>query len=746
MSAALPLHEVARRGRAEKGGAVDKVTLRRVRAIIAGSVVGDALTRLTGVPAAVWRTITFVALAGYGKTSDIELAWLSLGLMLEGKTIDDLPEHEPARSDEKARLRKVGRDAIKAAEEWQKESGFRFFRRLRGGMRRPAKAGNTVPSRYELPVIDVLNDALVTAKADPRYRKGGAKRARAIGDALARYLPELRAKGASDDTTRDPENLCGPGRPSTLATVRRGLGTVRRGYARADDPLELIPDIVEAVADLATDPRLGGPLVERLTARQAELDEFERIRFDSTQRALEEKKRECAGLRGENAQLRAELERLRSGVAAHRDIEPCAATEPATAPEPPSFDQKVKAAESQVAEVIDFPNREGGVCTPQATEPADPYADLAANAEEDFGSAEDAPPCEYIPPVEPGGPVLTADTSRTRVNFDGIPTVLTPINHWTTWRREQNEKGRPTKMPYRPALPTRKASSTKPNTWATFQAARAVYEREENGFDGVFFTMTEELELVGIDLDHCVDPETGAIEPWALAVAHRLNSYTELSPSRTGLRILCRGKKPGDRCKAGTREMYSKLRFLSLTGWHVEGTPTTIEERTEQIAAVYHEWFPREASPAPALPASPTLLSDSEVIALGERICPNFSALWAGGTCSYPSPSEARSALHDKLAFLTGGDVSQMVRLFRLSGQMSAKCETKRGGVSLVEYEARRRAAKARRFYEPRPATRGQSAPGRPLDPNDSAPVQPAEPTCPACAYPLHSCVCEVPF
>ena len=27
-----------------------------------------------------------------------------------------------------------------------------------------------------------------------------------------------------------------------------------------------------------------------------------------------------------------------------------------------------------------------------------------------------------------------------------------------------------------------------------------------------------------------------------------------------------RGVKPGDRCKAGAREMYSKLRFLSLTG------------------------------------------------------------------------------------------------------------------------------------------------------------------------------------
>ena len=43
-----------------------------------------------------------------------------------------------------------------------------------------------------------------------------------------------------------------------------------------------------------------------------------------------------------------------------------------------------------------------------------------------------------------------------------------------------------------------------------------------------------------VDLDHCRNRETGEIEPWALAIISRLNSYTEVSPSGTGLHILDR--------------------------------------------------------------------------------------------------------------------------------------------------------------------------------------------------------------
>ena len=47
--------------------------------------------------------------------------------------------------------------------------------------------------------------------------------------------------------------------------------------------------------------------------------------------------------------------------------------------------------------------------------------------------------------------------------------------------------------------------------------------------------------LVGIDLDHCGDPITEMIDAWGVAYIDEFSSYTEVSPSRTGIHIPLRG-------------------------------------------------------------------------------------------------------------------------------------------------------------------------------------------------------------
>ena len=61
--------------------------------------------------------------------------------------------------------------------------------------------------------------------------------------------------------------------------------------------------------------------------------------------------------------------------------------------------------------------------------------------------------------------------------------------------------------------------------------------------------------FVGVDKDHCRNAETGAIEPWALAIVEQLDSYTEISVSGTGVHVICRVRcrravdgKPKSRC------------------------------------------------------------------------------------------------------------------------------------------------------------------------------------------------------
>jgi putative DNA primase/helicase len=114
------------------------------------------------------------------------------------------------------------------------------------------------------------------------------------------------------------------------------------------------------------------------------------------------------------------------------------------------------------------------------------------------------------------------------------------LRQWLCWRTEERD-GKPTKVPYSP-LTGAKADSTNPETWADFP--EAVKACKEHGYDGIGFVFTPKDDLCGIDLDGCIDPDTGEIEMWAQEIIEELGSYTEISPRGRGVHILVRGELP----------------------------------------------------------------------------------------------------------------------------------------------------------------------------------------------------------
>ena len=62
-------------------------------------------------------------------------------------------------------------------------------------------------------------------------------------------------------------------------------------------------------------------------------------------------------------------------------------------------------------------------------------------------------------------------------------------------------------------------------------------------FDGLGFEFgnfsSGTLRVSGIDLDHVIR-EDGTLEEFAAEIVEQMNSYTEYSPSGTGLHILCK--------------------------------------------------------------------------------------------------------------------------------------------------------------------------------------------------------------
>jgi len=123
------------------------------------------------------------------------------------------------------------------------------------------------------------------------------------------------------------------------------------------------------------------------------------------------------------------------------------------------------------------------------------------------------------------------------------------------------------------------AKSDDSNTWCSYQTAVAA--QLERKADGVGFVFSADDPFVGVDFDKCVDDGVIA-EPVAKWVA-QLGSYAEFSPSGRGVHVILKGDieralKTADTAWGGHCEVYSSRRYFTVTGQHVDGTPTRIKQ------------------------------------------------------------------------------------------------------------------------------------------------------------------------
>lgn len=253
---------------------------------------------------------------------------------------------------------------------------------------------------------------------------------------------------------------------------------------------------------------------------------------------------------------------------------------------------------------------------------------------------------------------------------------------WVGWRYGARRGDKREKAPHNPST-GRRASVADPTTWTTYAEACA----GAPAHDGIGFVLTAADPYVGIDLDACRDPETGSVEPWAQAIVERLASYTEVTPSGRGLRVWVRGTLPAGGRRRGRVEMYDRGRFFTVTGQHLAGTPTTIEDRQAELAGLHAELFgcpPPTNSPPPPTVSTP-VDTDDDALLTRARAAENgakFAALWRGewDAAGHPSQSEADLALAGMVAYWTGGDAERVDRLFRRSGLMRPKWDEPHAG------------------------------------------------------------------
>jgi hypothetical protein len=123
-------------------------------------------------------------------------------------------------------------------------------------------------------------------------------------------------------------------------------------------------------------------------------------------------------------------------------------------------------------------------------------------------------------------------------DLDNMPLALAPLierNQWCVWRWEQRPNGTWHKPPFQARNPSEHANQDDPATWSTFAEALAAVSTGQA--DGVTYILDETDGLGAIDVDHCRDPDTGAIAQWAQYLLDRSQSYVEVTPSGTGIRV-----------------------------------------------------------------------------------------------------------------------------------------------------------------------------------------------------------------
>lgn len=182
--------------------------------------------------------------------------------------------------------------------------------------------------------------------------------------------------------------------------------------------------------------------------------------------------------------------------------------------------------------------------------------------------------------------------------FDGssIPQALKNNKRWAPWRAIWNEKRQKfDKIPHRADQPAYGISSAKPAQWFDYDVALAAYLNNQEKFSGIGYVMTGPHGVIGVDLDDCI--ANGEIAPWAAEVIAKLDSYTEVSPSGNGLRVLAFGDLPNDwtNHEVGI-ELYggNEARFLTVTGLHVSGSPTEVRPAREDVIKQLESRYAKE--------------------------------------------------------------------------------------------------------------------------------------------------------
>lgn len=250
-----------------------------------------------------------------------------------------------------------------------------------------------------------------------------------------------------------------------------------------------------------------------------------------------------------------------------------------------------------------------------------------------------------------------------------IPTQLKAWDQWILWKSEVRE-GKPTKIPCDAG--GRPASVTDPAAWHTYDDALLILQGSP-ALAGLGFCFTPDDPFIGIDLDGCFPNPS----PAAQEILTQFETYQEISPSGTGVKIFAIGSR-GDFTRMRTAEVpgfkqlevYDRDRFFTVTGQQF-GFDTEVTGCQGGVDWLFETYLPNpvksNATPADRAPLD---ASDEEILTLMFGFANGEAArrLWNGEMSAFADDhSAADLALVAYLAFVVGPDPDRIASLFAKS-------------------------------------------------------------------------------
>jgi len=258
-----------------------------------------------------------------------------------------------------------------------------------------------------------------------------------------------------------------------------------------------------------------------------------------------------------------------------------------------------------------------------------------------------------------------------------IPAELQELKQWVLWKylwKVDQSTGRAewAKLPMQTT--GHAAKSNDPSTWSTFKDALSAWETAKASFDGLGFMFTPESGIVGVDVDNCVEWDSDGeqrISKVGARVIELLDSYTELSPSGSGIHVIVKAQLADALKDSKTGiEVYNKGRYFTVTG-SIWSDFLPVAERSEQLARMVNGIRSQKvtAQPQQQNKAETFLTADERLKkAFAANNGQSISRLFYGDTSEYSGDDSAADlALCSKLAFWSENDPAKLDAMFRQS-------------------------------------------------------------------------------